>query len=302
MSSFDPDYWEKRTEEARADPRTTLELIQEAMQYEAEEPHEDEYSYNEALSVLIRRATRDVFDEAARLCKTGCSEEKMIGAAILGELGFPKGVFPKERLAVLLPMLERETDPDVLQAAAIALGNLSDPEAIPHLIKLKNHPDDRVRYGVVHGLLGHEDESAIDALVELSQDVDDDVRNWATFGLGRQIELDTPEIRDALYARIADPHDETRGEALVGLAARLDERVLQPLIAELEGEMTWLLALDAAKLLKDPRLCTVLLALKHLWKDEEGFQTRELAEALDACGCANANGLASQDHLRLLCS
>jgi HEAT repeat protein len=297
VSTFEPDYWEKRTEEARADPRSTLELIRDAMQYEAEEPHEDEYSYNEALSVLIRRATREVFDEAARLCKIGNSEEKMIGAAILGELGFPKRVFPKERLAVLLRMLEQETDAEVLQSVAIALGNLSDPGAIPYLLRLKNHPDDRVQYGVVHGLLTHEDESAVDALIELSQDIDEDVRNWATFGLGSQIDTDTPEIRDALFRRVADAHDETRGEALVGLARCQDER-LQPLIAELEGEMTWLHALEAAKLMKDPRLCPALLSLKQRWEDED-FHPHELAEALEACGCGNKNGLVSESELPL---
>ena len=285
MSIWDP---EKETEEARRDPRTTAELIQEAMKYEAEEPHEDEYSVNMARLVLHYRATREVFDEAARLCRTDSSEEKIIGADILGQLGIPERAFPKESLGVLLPMLEQEIDVDVLQAVAIALGHLRDPEAIPHLIKLKNHPDDRVRYGVVQGVLTYEDGSAIEALIELSQDVDDEVRNWATFGLGSQIEVDTPAIREALYARIGDSHDETRGEALVGLAERRDERVLQPLIAELEGEMTWLLALDAAKLLKDPRLCPALLTLEQRWQGDEDYHTRllaEAAEALEACGC-----------------
>jgi HEAT repeat protein len=302
MSNFDRDHWQTRTEEARADPRSTLELVQEALQYEAEEPHEEVHSYNEALLVLHYRATRDVFDEAVRLCRADSPEEKMLGADILGQLGIPERAFPKASLAVLLPMLEQETDPDVLQAVAIALGHLGDPEAIAYLIKLRNHPDDRVRYGVVHGLLTYEDESAVDALIELSQDADDDVRNWATFGLGSQIELDTPEIRNALYARITDPHDETRGEALVGLAARLDERVLLPLIAELEGEMTWLLALDAARLLKDPSLCPALLTLKQRWQGDEDYDTRllaEVTEALKACGCSKANGLASQDDWRL---
>ena len=297
MSIFEPNHYEKQTEEARADPRSTLELIREAMEYEAEEPHEDEYSYNKARAVLQYRATREVFDEAVRLCKAVNPDERILGADILGQLGIPERAFPKESLAVLLPMLEEETDPDVLQAVAIALGHIRDPEAIPHLIKHKNHSDDRVRYGVVHGLLTCEDQRAVAALIELSQDADDDVRNWATFGLGTQIERDTPAVREALFARIRDPHDETRGEALVGLAARHDERVLQPLIAELEGEMTWLLALDAAKLLKDPRLCSALLTLKQRWQDDGDSDTRllaEVAEALEACSCTNANGLASQ--------
>jgi HEAT repeat protein len=307
MCIFEPEHWQKQTEEARADPRSTLELIQEAMEYEAEEPHEDPYSYNKALAVLHYRATREVFDEAVRLCKEGTPDEKILGASILGQLGIPERAFTKESLAVLLPMLEQETDVEVLQAVGFALGHLRDPEAIPHLIRLKNHSDDRVRYGVVHGLLTHEDQRAIDALIELSQDVDEDVRNWATFGLGSQIETDTSEIRDALFRRVTDPHDETRGEALVGLAARHDERVLQPLIAELEGEMTWTHALEGAELLKDRRLCSALLSLKQRWEGDEDYHTRTLMEAIEACGCEleksdqvkgaapSANGLADVD-------
>jgi hypothetical protein len=60
--------------------------------------------------------------------------------------------------------------------------------------------------------------------------------NWATFGLGSQIEVNTKEIRDALFKRLGEEDDEIRGEALVGLSIRKDKRVLGPLLKELTSK------------------------------------------------------------------
>jgi|RhiMetdeSRZDD1v2_1073273.scaffolds.fasta_scaffold80101_2 hypothetical protein len=49
-------------------------------------------------------------------------------------------------------------------------------------------------------------------LIELSRDVEPGARDWATFGLGTYSKIDSPEIRAALLARLADEDDETRGE------------------------------------------------------------------------------------------
>ncbi len=95
-------------------------------------------------------------------------------------------------------------------------------------------------------------DEAVAALRELSADEDEDVRNWATFGIGRMHEGDDPATREALIARVEDPHDETRGEAIWGLAFRHDERVLPHLVRELavldEFEV-WPLMDEAAELM-----------------------------------------------------
>ncbi len=106
---------------------------------------------------------------------------------------------------VLLEALPREEDPSVLQSIGAAFGHLNDRRCIPALHELRHHPDEDVRYAVVFALPGHDDDLAVDTLVELSSDPDEDVRDWATFGLGSELNRDTGQVRDALVARLEDP-------------------------------------------------------------------------------------------------
>lgn len=66
---------------------------------------------------------------------------------------------------------------------------------------------------------------AIDALIDLSNDKVASIRNWATFGLGSQIETDNNKIRKALWSRTSDKNQDTKLEAIVGLANRNDIKV-----------------------------------------------------------------------------
>ncbi len=198
-------------------------------------------------------------------------------------------------MTVLLNMLQQETDPHVLNSIGVAFGHLDDPRAIGPLTRLKNHPHEDVRFGVVLGLLGHEKQEAIQALIELSSDPDRDVRNWATFGIANHIEMETPEllalldtsaIREALLARATEDDPEIRGEALIGLAVRKDERVIDLLRRELEGEFFGIWAVEAAGILGDPAFFPVV---KALWErldpreKQKGWFERQFQETLEAC-------------------
>jgi HEAT repeat protein len=79
------------------------------------------------------------------------------------------------------------------------------------------------------------------------RDIDDDVRDWATFGLGVQGDLDSQEIRDALLERMSDPNRDVREESLVGLGKRKDQRALAALISELNQSEVSERLIDAAK-------------------------------------------------------
>lgn len=278
-------YIDARTLEARKDPRATHEFVTMALT----EP--DDNAAWAAVEMLHFRGTREVFDTARQLCASQCPRERTLGANILGQLGVPTRTFPKESVAVLLELLKGETDDGVLDAACIALGHTPDESAVPSLIRFKRHPNASVRFAVVFALAGYEDELAIKTKIDMSFDEDELVRDWATFGLGR-IDVDTPEIRAALLARIADADETTRGEALVGLARRRDQRAIEPLIKELEryhnaehGDYS----VEAAEEFADARLLRVLTRLKESAADHNSTRFDEAIRRCSAVGVPDAD-------------
>ncbi len=121
-------------------------------------------------------------------------------------------------------------DADVVAAAVTALGMLWDPRALPAIVRQAGHRSADVRSSVAVAIPGAVSArsarpDAIGALIALSADPDAEARDWATFGLGSQLEdQDTEAIRDALAARLDDPGEDTSGEALLGLAHEDDPR------------------------------------------------------------------------------
>lgn len=274
-------------QEARYLPDHSIEdLIQLAlaqMDIEEEEiPH-----HMEALSILRwHRDPKAVFEAARELLTSGNPKERALFADIIGQLDAPQLPFREESVDRLLVMLQHETHPDILHSIGVALGHLNDPRAIEPLARLKNHPDENVRFGVIFGLKRHEQTSAINTLIELSCDTDRDVRDYATFGLGSLIHLDTLEIREALLARVNDEDPEVRGEALLGLAYRGDKRVIDPLRRELSGEFYGIWAVEAAELMADPSLHPLI---QSLWgrldpaEKRKSWFASQFQDALTAC-------------------
>ena len=264
--------------DASADPRSTPLLIRVA----TKSPDEDEA--NAAVQALRTRGDQEVLETASRLCVSNSPRERVVGAEVLGQLGGPCGtVFPEARYAVLEQLVRTENrDDDVLAAACLALGQLHDPRVCEPLARLRVHANPDVRFSVACGLLGYVEPSAVNALLELSIDADDEVRDWATFGIGSQIDLDTPEVRDALFARLEDANPDVQSEALVGLARRKDARAL-PIIAEhLQSSDLQLLDLDAAARFADPSLLPLLEQIELDPSDEEAAKC--LADAIQASG------------------
>ncbi len=278
---------------------STDELIQKALSVKAED---DEY--RKPVAELERRGTREVFDAARRLCNSVSVDERVLGADILGELGFTPRSFPAESMDILVAMLEDETDASVLGSIGMAISYLGvfDSRAVGKLTELADHSDEDVRYTVARGLgtlifEWNQDKcapdeiicKAINTLIHLSSDEDADVRNWATFELRSDelTALDMPEIADALLRRLNDDVPEVRAEALLGLAERKDERVIEPLLKEITWQVTqdnyWDHTFEAASIMADSRLCPALLAFKKSCDD--WTKVKWLTDAIEACHC-----------------
>ncbi|RKG52507.1 hypothetical protein D7X30_33405 [Corallococcus sp. AB011P] len=226
-----------------------------------------------AIWQLHHRGGEDVFQRAAAWLQSSSPKERGRGANILSQLDFRHR--PPERIArfmdALLPALAKEQDAAVLAAMTAALRHLGDDRrGVPALLSLREHPDAHVRFGVVMGLSRFRDAQVLQALIQLSRDSDDAVREWATFTLGSEArEVDTPELREALVDRLSETHVKIRGEALLGLALRKDARVLEPLRRVLEGPVVTTLDVEAAQALEDVSLLPLLLGHREAFDEED---------------------------------
>jgi HEAT repeat protein len=223
-----------------------------------------------ALIVLQNRRSRDVFEGAIELTLSNSPEKRAVGVEII--MRSPGIQFREEAQERVRKMAEMETSDRVLESLAYALSHLDVPERARFLVQWANSQSAETRFAVACSMgLVCNNAAAVECLVALSQDVDEDVRDWATFGLGAQAELDMPEIRDALFRRLSDPHDATRHEAIFGLAKRHDARVIDALKRALEGDDVWELAVDAAKELRGtPLYSHVCDSLERFLNESKG--------------------------------
>ncbi|GAA0904722.1 HEAT repeat domain-containing protein [Virgisporangium aurantiacum] len=237
--------------------------------------NEELRSATTALVALQARPTREVLDRACDLCRSANADERRLGVLVLAELHDLADVaaagpaFVEESMEVLLALAATEPNTDVLAEVARAFGYRHDPRAVEPLLAWRGHPDDSVRFYVACSLpccrARDNEQRVVDALIELSDDEDGAVRDYALFGL-RELEVDSAQVRDAMLRRVRDPDVSVAGEALVGLARLGDERAIAPLIDYLQnpdphGAVAY--GLDAATALADPRLLPTLRALEQ---------------------------------------
>lgn len=250
--------------------------------------HESD-EYWSAVHELQRRGDRHTFELAAQLATSADEAKVVLGLDVLAQLGFAEGrPFLEESLPIVLA---RAVDPDgetqAIVAAISALGHLGDARGLDAAVGRVRHPDDDVRFAVARALPSLAGEppaaEAVDALIALTSDAHSDVRDWATFGLGSQLEVDSPRIRDALAARLDDADGDTAGEALVGLARRHNARVVDRLRQWLDEPICGNLIVEAAAAFGSADLLPALLRLKELGWDQDDPRAEWLDQAIEAC-------------------
>jgi len=277
MEHYDPEEYERDVRLAQE-----MKVKTDAELYEVITHREPDAKYA-ASSHLTTRGGRANFLKALEFCTDPDPSIRVQGAFILGQLGTPGRPFSEESAPVLIGLLQHDPDEDVRSAAAFALGHLENPLALPHLVASARDPSAEIRYGAAFSLPRFQAPEVVEPLIALSADADDDVRNWATFALGSLLDFDTAVIRDALAARLTEDEAEIRGEALIGLAKRRDERVVEPLQRELAGEFFGSWCLEAAELYADARFYPHLVSLRGRMAGEEQRFIDDLERALAAC-------------------
>jgi HEAT repeat protein len=217
--------------------------------------YEDEAPW-EAVCALRHLGTREVFEKATEWCESDNPLARARGADVLSQLGktieHRSNSFPEESYSAVAALAQQETHTRPLSSAIAALGHLDDPLGVPLIVQFYTHPSSEVRFAVACalGALPNEPRSAA-TLLKLMRDTDEDIRDWATFGLGVQGEIDSPEMRDALVLCLGDSNEDVREEAMAGLAKRKDRRVLEVLLAALEQPTMTDRVIEAACMMLD---------------------------------------------------
>ena len=286
-------------QESGEDPRATEELVQVALA-ELDLPEHD-LPATAAVVALQCRPTREVLDRACELCRSADADERRLGVLVLGELCEPddgpgvRPAFVEESMEVLLTLAARESNVEVLAEVARAFGYRRDPLAVPPLLAWRHHVEQPIRFYVACSMPNcctqDTEPQVLEALIELSEDDDGAVRDYALFGL-RELEADSPAVRDAMLRRVQDPDISAAGEALLGLAVLKDERAVAPLIEYLQHpDSSGVIAygLDAAAALADPRLLPALSALEPRLGERV-----DLSQAIMACTETHRPGTTSE--------
>jgi hypothetical protein len=214
---------------------------------------------------------------AAEGLASDLSDQRLVGWEIIGDLCNGRPEYVERSWEVARGRLDLEDDPVVVESAVYALGYMAwndehermIPEARELLLAHADATSPDVRLAVTQELppfLGvAEDSRVLAALIDLTHDPEDEIRDWATFGLGRISDVDTLDLRGALVDRLTDDHEDTRDEAMIGLARRRDPAVKETLLAVLASDLVSNLAVESAALLADDDLLPLLIELKDWW-------------------------------------
>ncbi|MBW8758510.1 MAG: HEAT repeat domain-containing protein [Burkholderiales bacterium] len=246
-----------------------------------------------ALSLLQRRGSAGTLGQLRVLARSANAHRRALAMDIAGQLHVPgppgrdaAQVFAAAETEALLLAGLSDPNPRVLQAAIFGLAHRPAAAALPLLVHMTDHPDSRIRFALARALGSYAEPDATAALMRLARDRDDDVRDWATFGIGALRDTDDESIRSLLWANAHDPDRDVRGEAVVGLARRGDPRVVELLRQRLADGDCRGYELEAVQEMPRPELLAplqTLLAMAERSREHSRVWLGELLDAIEAC-------------------
>lgn len=238
-------------------------LVGMALQYQ--QCTRDEHRYWSIVTHLHLSASAELVQCAQRLYQSSNWHKRLLAVDIFNQLLIKndQGVYIEYAVEISHKILSDALDDAqlaVVKSAICGLGHRPTVHALSKLVSYATHEDAFVRYRVASALGRYADEVAIDALVCLAADQDVMVRDWATFSLGSMLDIDSPIIREALWRNIDDKDVTVAGEALVGLAIRKEQRLLDVLKVRLVAGCSEYV-ISAADLMEAPCLQVYLDAI-----------------------------------------
>lgn len=220
-----------------------------------------EKAYWEYISILRNRSSEEIFIKCTELINSDLDNHKKIGIDILAQLGLPPRKFLKQTLKIYFHLLKSEKNPKILMSILYGIShnndNLSESK-IYQLCSLAEEKNKFIKEGLVAALIGNRNQLAIETIIKFSTDKTNQIRNWATFGLGTLLSIDNEKIRTALWNRVNDKHQETKLEAIIGLANRKDTRINEIIIQELKAGEMGILLLDAVLEMKNKEFLPIM--------------------------------------------
>lgn len=233
---------------------------------------------------LRKRKTNEIFKKSIVLTQSNSIKERIIGINILAQFGQPRQ-HKKEIIQIFFKLLQSETNKYVISAVFFGIGHNNEKltnKQVNILTSFQKHKSTYVRYSLVFALCTIQREQAIDTLIYLSNDRDVKIRDWATFGLGSQIDIDTEKIRKALWNRVSDKDETVKTEAIWGLAQRKDDKIksiLEEELNRLDDQQS--IILEAIIELNDKSFIPILEKKIEQHKDSKMFNERWLVETLN---------------------
>jgi HEAT repeat protein len=213
----------------RADLEREVEIL---IAYADGVPRDDDVLFDRT-DALVRLNPVVALEIGRALLSSANPDRREMGVKLIGAAALIDSTLRDVALPLLRPILS-DARVGPLSAAIAQLAHLDDTHSRDEILAQAGHADSAVRHAVAVALpsVGL-NQAALAMLRELMLDDDDDVRDWATFGLAEQSEADDEATRNALLDRVEDDVYEIRVEAIVGLGRRQDERVRPYLMREL---------------------------------------------------------------------
>lgn len=199
---------------------------------------------SDTIDVILRSALQDSNSTIrlnAALAMKGDSESKRVLIELLKDRSVDVCISAAKELGLrgetagmeYLTKALRNESPKLRKEAAVALGEINNPQSTAALISSLHDPVIDVRIAAVNALGNLKAVEAMNALLYLlDHDEDVKVRGAAAYALGK---IGNPSVIECLLRAVKDPTNEVRNGVLLGLAYFDDPRCIETLLLAIGG-------------------------------------------------------------------